>query len=273
MKKLLLGLWAAALSFSATAYELRGEWQQGAVLVGRVEPGTRVWLKGVELKTTPLGEFVFGIDRDEGPEVWFKTQAIGGEPVSERHEVKPRAWDIQRVDGLPQDKVEPPKWALPRIVEDSKQLKAARETNSDQLGFIQSFVWPARGRISGVFGSQRILNGTPKSPHGGVDVAVPEGTPIVAPADGVVSLAVADMYYTGGTIVIDHGHGLSSILIHMSKLIAQPGRPVKQGETVGLSGMTGRATGPHLHWSMSWLGARVDPQPVAGPMPEPEKKP
>lgn len=256
-----------APAWSGDDVTLRGEWRQGSVLLGKAAPGTRVWLKGVELKLSPAGDFVFGLDRDEGPEVWFKVQLPGGEPRSERKLVARRDYEIQRIDGLPPDKVQPPKWALKRIEQDAKQIKAARAGNTDQAGFAQDFIWAAQGRVSGVFGSQRVLNGTPKSPHNGVDVAVPEGTPIVAPADGVVTLAVPDMYYTGGTVVIDHGHGLSSILIHLSKLIAKPGQRVKQGETVALSGMTGRATGPHLHWGMGWLGARVDPQSLLPPMP------
>lgn len=257
----------AAQAGAAEPLQFQGEWRQGSVIRGQVPAGARVWYRGVELKLSTEGRFVFGLDRDEGPEVWFKLQLPGEEPRSEPRAVARRDYPIQRIDGLPEDKVAPPKWALPRIAADARQLKAARENNSDQSGFAQDFIWPVQGRISGVFGSQRILNGTPKSPHGGVDVAVPEGTPIVAPAAGIVSLAVQDMYYTGGTVVIDHGHGLTSVLIHLSKLLVQPGQVVRQGETVALSGMTGRATGPHLHWSMSWLGARVDPQPLAGPMP------
>lgn len=259
-------LWAQG-ALAAQPLQMNGDWQQGGVIRGRAAEGVQVWFRGVELRLTAQGEFVFGLDRDEGPEVWIRTQAPGQMPRSERYAVQPRAWQVQRIDGLPPDKVEPPPEARARIAEDARQLKAAREKNSDLTGFTQAFRWPATGRISGVFGSQRILNGTPKSPHGGVDVAVPTGTPILAPADGVVTLAVTDMYYTGGTVVVDHGHGLTSILIHLSKLLVQPGQAVRQGETVGLSGMTGRATGPHLHWSMNWLGARVDPQPLVGPMP------
>lgn len=259
--------WPGGPGVAAGDVRLHGEWRQGSVLVGQVEPGTRVWFRGVELKLTPQGDFVFGLDRDEEAEVWFKVQKPGSEPVSERHVVAKRDYEIQKIDGLAQDKVEPPKWALPRIAEDARRLKAARSQNLDQTGFAQAFIWPVTGRISGIFGSQRILNGTPKSPHAGVDVAVPTGTELRAPADGVVTLAVPDMYYTGGTLIIDHGHGLSSLMIHLSKLVAQEGQPVKQGEVVGLAGMTGRATGPHLHWAMSWLGARVDPQTLAPPMP------
>jgi len=271
---LLLCLLSAGVR-AAEGVQFDGEWRQGSVIRGRVPAGAHVWLRGVELRLSAQGQFVFGLDRDEEAEVWFKVQLPGEEPQSERHAVAQRNYEIQRIDGLPPDKVEPPKWALPRIARDTQQLRAARSQNSGQSGFTQNFIWPAQGRVSGVFGSQRILNGTPKQPHNGVDVAVPEGTAVLAPADGIVSLAVKDMYYTGGTVVIDHGHGLSSVLIHLSKLWVLPGQTVRQGETVALSGMTGRATGPHLHWSMSWLGARVDPQPLAGAMPAaaPEKLP
>jgi murein DD-endopeptidase MepM/ murein hydrolase activator NlpD len=266
---LTLAVLAASAPASADA-RFRGEWQQGSVIRGQVEPGTRVWFKGVELQVGAAGDFVFGLDRDEGPEIWFKTQPPGAEPSSRRYPVAKRDYQIQRIDGLPQDKVEPPPAALKRIAEDQKALKAAREIKSGETGFAQDFIWPVTGRVSGVFGSQRVLNGTPKSPHAGVEVAVPTGTPLRAPADGVVRLAVPDMYYTGGTLVLDHGHGLSSVMVHLSKILAREGQAVKQGEIVAEAGMTGRATGPHLHWGMSWLGARVDPQTLVPPMPPPE---
>lgn len=258
---------AVFFSCFAQAYELRGEWKQGNLLVGKVAPGTRVWLKGVELKVTPQGDFILGLDRDEGAEVWLKVQAPGAQPVSQRQRVARREYEIQRINGLPPSKVEPPAEVLARIAREQALIKAARAVISDETGFAQPFVWAAKGRISGVFGSQRILNGVAKSPHNGVDVAVPTGTEIVAPADGVVTLAEPDLYYTGGTILIDHGHGLSSIMVHMSKLLAQPGQRVKQGDVVALSGMTGRATGPHLHWGMNWQSARVDPQSILPAMP------
>ena len=271
------GMTALFSAASAQAYDLRGEWKQGSVLVGKAEPGTRVWFKGAELLVSPQGEFVFGLDRDEPEEAWLKIQAPGGAPQSERHPVAKREYEIQRIEGLPPEQVVPPKWALKRIEQDLKQIVAARSVKSPLTGFAQNFVWPANGRVSGVFGSQRILNGVPKQPHNGVDVAVPTGTEVRAPADGIVVLAVPDMYYTGGSLMIDHGHGLSSIMVHLSKLLAQKGQTVKQGEVVALSGMTGRATGPHLHWGMNWLGAKVDPQTLVPAMavaePVPEKNP
>ncbi|MBV8062476.1 MAG: M23 family metallopeptidase, partial [Nevskia sp.] len=156
--------------------------------------------------------------------------------------------------------VNPPPETERRIADEAALIKAAHERDSAIDDFEQPFMWPCQGRVSGVFGSQRILNGTPKQPHYGVDLAVPTGTPVLAPAGGVVALAQPDLYFTGGTLIIDHGHGLSSVLVHLSRLLVQPGQRVERGQRIALSGMTGRATGPHLHWGVYWFGAHLDAQ-------------
>jgi len=156
---------------------------------------------------------------------------------------------------------------LARIKAEQAKINEVRKRDTAITDFATPFAWPALGRISGIFGSQRILNGTPKSPHYGVDVAVPTGTPITAPSGGIVALAEPDFYYTGGTVIIDHGHGLQSILVHLSKVNVKVGQRVEQGEPVALSGATGRVTGPHLHWGLYWFGERVDAQKFTGPMP------
>ncbi|HUP90894.1 MAG TPA: M23 family metallopeptidase [Solimonas sp.] len=254
----------------ASALELRGEWRQGSVLFGHAEPGTRVWFNGRELKLTEGGEFVFGLDRDESAEAELRVQAKG-EPLPEtfRYQVKKREYQIQHLT-LPPTMVNPPAAVLARIREEQEQVGEARRRVTGIAAFTGGFVWPCLGRISGVFGSQRILNGEPKQPHYGVDVAVPSGTPVRAPAGGVISLAHPDMYYTGGTLMIDHGHGLSSAFLHLSKLLVKSGDTVRQGDTIALSGATGRATGPHLDWRVSWINARVDAALLVPPMPEPE---
>jgi murein DD-endopeptidase MepM/ murein hydrolase activator NlpD len=246
----------------AQAYVIRGEWRQGALLIGRTDPGALVTFAGRRLRVSADGGFVFGLDRDEKPEVTLSVQLPGRTALVEKHAVASRDWEIQRIEGLPPAKVNPPPAAMRRIEAEAKAIKAAEARDTDITDFAGTFIWPVRGRVSSVFGSQRILNGTPKQPHYGVDVAVPIGTPVMAPAGGVVSLARRDLYFTGGTLIIDHGHGVSSILVHLSKLLVREGAVVKQGQVVAESGMTGRATGPHLHWGIYWLDAHVDPQAV-----------
>ena len=239
---------------------LRGDWQQGALLIGKTTPGAKVRFDGRALLLDSQGRFVFGIDRDAPDQATLDIQLPGQAPVVEHHKIAKRNWSVQRIEGLPPSKVNPPPEVDARIVAESKKIKAALARDSQLDDFAQPFHWPATGRISGVFGSQRILNGVPKQPHYGLDVAVPTGTPVRAPLGGVISLAERDLYFTGGTLIIDHGHGVSSIMVHLSKLLVQVGDPVRQGEVVAESGMTGRATGPHLHWGVYWFDSHLDPQ-------------
>ena len=265
------GLWAcasAAVAPPATpGVELKGSWQQGGVLMGRAAPGSTVSFNGRMLRVSPEGWFVIGLDRDEPAKALLVVAHTGVATVRREFDVAPRAYDIQRLDGLPDAQVNPPPEAQARIASDVAQVRTARARDSQRADFARGFIWPIVGRISGVFGSQRVLNGAPKQPHYGVDVAVPIGTKVRAPASGVVSLAVPDMYYTGGTLMIDHGHGLTSTLMHLDKVLVKEGEEVSQGQVVAESGMTGRATGPHLDWRVSWFDSRVDAQLLAGPMP------
>ena len=183
-------------------------------------------------------------------------------------EVAPREYRIQRIDGLPREKVTPPEAVLARIREEGARVAAARANDDPRTDFRDGFVWPLTGRISGVYGSQRVLNGEPRRPHFGVDVAAPTGTPVAAPADAVVRLADDDLYFSGGTLIMDHGHGLTSTFIHLSKILVEPGQRVRQGEVVAEVGATGRATGPHLDWRMNLFDARLDPQLLTPPMPD-----
>ncbi|MEQ1439588.1 M23 family metallopeptidase [Fontimonas sp. SYSU GA230001] len=261
---------AAALAMEGTdipGVTLRGEWVQGGVLVGRAPVGARVWFNARELRLDADGRFVFGLHRDEPPTAELRVQ-LPDEPasLSYRTQVKARRYDIQRIDGLPPKMVAPPPEVQARIAADQAAVARARDRDSPLAGFAESFIWPCIGPVSGVFGSQRILNGEPKQPHYGVDVAVPTGTKVFAPASGIVSLAHPDMYYTGGTLMIDHGHGLSSAFLHLSKLLVKEGQAVRQGEPIALSGATGRATGAHLDWRVNWFDARVDAQMLVPPM-------
>lgn len=266
------GLWACASAAVDPVLELRGEWVQGHLIYGKAAPGTSLTFNGQAVRVSPKGEFIIGLDRDEPPKVELRVTPAGGAEQRREYAVRAREYDIQRLDGLPGSQVNPPPEALERIALDYAQVRAARMRDSARDDFARGFEWPLTGRISGVYGSQRILNGQAKQPHYGVDVAVPVGAKVRAPAAGVVSLAVADMYYTGGTLMIDHGHGLTSTLMHLNKLLVKAGEEVKQGQVVAESGATGRVTGPHLDWRVSWFGARVDPQLLVGPMPNDKDK-
>ncbi|GAC1632098.1 MAG: M23 family metallopeptidase [Nevskia sp.] len=265
---LLLGV-AALASAADLPYTLKGDWEQGSVLIGATAPGASVTLDGRALSVSPDGRFVFGLDRDAKPEAELRIRLAGQPELVEKHGIAKRAWDVQPIEGLPPKLVNPPPETAQRIAREQALIGAVKKHDTPRTDFATPFTWPALGRISGIFGSQRILNGTPKSPHYGVDVAVPIGTPVHAPAGGIVSLAEKDLYFTGGTLIIDHGHGLQSILVHLSKLLVKPGEVVAQGQLVAESGMTGRATGPHLHWGLYWFDEHVDAQKFTGPMPAP----
>ncbi|MDH4457210.1 MAG: M23 family metallopeptidase [Nevskia sp.] len=259
---------AAAPSAPSAPYWLRaGSWEQGSLLIGETTPGSAVTFDGRKLAVSPEGLFVIGLDRDAKSPVQLSVAAPGGKPISESHSVAKRKWDVQPLTGIAPKYVDPPQDVQDRIAAEQTIIAAARSRDTAISDFATPFVWPATGRVSGIFGSQRVLNGKPKSPHYGVDVAVPTGTPIVAPAGGVISLAEPDLYFTGGTVFIDHGHGLQSVMVHLSRLDVKVGERVEQGQAIGLSGATGRVTGPHLHWGLYWFGDRVDAQKHTGPMP------
>lgn len=251
------------------ALELQGESVQGNLMFGRVSPDSEVTLDGDKLMLTDQGHFVIGFGREEtGTRLLKVTTSDGGETIRELA-VSPREYAIERVDGLPPSKVTPDPSVSKRIQEEARLVSAARSRRDQRDDFTETFIWPARGRISGVYGSQRILNGEPRRPHFGLDIAAPEGTEVLAPASGVITLAHGDMYFSGGTILLDHGHGLSSTFLHLSKVLVEAGQTVKQGDVIGLIGATGRATGPHLDWRMNWLNRRVDPRPLVAGSPEP----
>lgn len=236
--------------------------QQGAMVIGRVPPGSRVEVGGRRLRVTGYGTVVFGIGRDAGSPARITVTPPGGGERTVEIAVSARDWPLQRVDGVPPRTVEPPPEVATRIRREQALVAAARVEDRPLTGFAQHFAWPVEGRISGRFGRARIYNGKPGAPHSGMDIAAPQGTAIRAPADGVVTLAEPDLYITGGTVLIDHGHGIGSNFLHMSRLDVQAGDPVKQGQVIGAVGATGRATGPHLHWGMTWFDVRIDPQLV-----------
>jgi murein DD-endopeptidase MepM/ murein hydrolase activator NlpD len=264
---LVLG-WAGPGRAQDPKLELKGEWRQGSVILGQTEPGAAITFNDRRVRVSPEGWFVIGLDRDQQPKAVLQVALPKG-AMRREFTVAPRQYDVQRIDGLPEAQVTPPPEAQKRIAEDLRRTREARMRDTARLDFTKTFIWPTVGPISGVYGSQRILNGLPKQPHYGVDVAVPLGTKVRAPAGGVVTLAVPDMYYAGGTLMIDHGHGLSSAFLHLHKILVRTGQEVKQGDLIAEVGATGRVTGAHLDWRVSWFEARVDAQLLAGPMPEP----
>jgi hypothetical protein len=261
---LLFCLLMLCMTPTAHALELVGKFVQGGMVLGTTMPGAAVILDGRTLPVSPNGNFVFGFGRDATAALLTVTLPDGsGE--ERRLAVAKREWDIQRVDGVPQNTVTPDAAELARIKREAAAIRALRQTASAEPDFIVPMIWPAHGPISGVYGSQRILNGEPRAPHMGVDIAAPAGTPVVAAAGGTVRLAET-LFLTGNTILIDHGYGLETSYAHLSRLDVKPGQHVRQGEEIGLVGATGRATGPHLHWGMEWFDVRLDPQLVVEPM-------
>lgn len=232
---------------------------QGALVFGKVPSGSRVRYGERELHATPYGTVVFGIGRDEAGPVQVTVLRADGSSQTASIAITPRDWPIERIDGVPPDTVNPPPEIAARIEREQAEVIAARLRDDDRADFVQAFIWPVQGRVSGRFGNQRVYNGTPKSPHSGMDIAAAEGTPVLAPAAGVVTFANADLYLTGGTVLLDHGHGVSSNFLHLSRIDVKVGDRVAQGQVIGAVGATGRATGPHLHWGMNWFEVRIDP--------------
>ena len=243
----------------ARATRLPASASQGAMVIGNTHPAAVVEYAGRTLRVTPYGSFVFGIGRDATGEAVLRIKQPATGWVEHRIAITPRDWPVERINGVPPATVDPPKAIAERIEREQARVSAARERDDARTGFAQAFAWPLQGRISGRFGNQRVYNGTPKSPHSGMDIAAPAGTPVKAPADGVVSFADAGLYLTGGTLVLDHGHGISSNFLHLSRIDVRPGDAVRQGDVIGAVGATGRATGPHLHWGMNWFDVRIDP--------------
>lgn len=251
------------------ALEIRGEWRQGQLLIGQVAPGTEVEFQERKVRVDPDGTFVIGLGRD-APEMVQLLLTQDGVQTRHKFAVQQREYNIQRIEGVPQRTVTPPPEQLERIQQDNALTRAARRQDLSRRDFLQDFQWPLTGRITGVYGSQRFYNGEPRQPHFGVDVAAPVGAVVRAPVDGVVTMVHEDMFYSGGTLIVDHGHGVSSTFLHLSKILVEKGTQVKQGDPIAEVGATGRATGPHLDWRINWFNERLDPQLLVGPMPSPD---
>lgn len=258
----------AASAAQAAELALKGALVQGGLVFGQAEPGSTTTLDGRPLRLTEDGRFVFGFGRDAPETATLAVTAPDGSMETRSLTIDRRDYEIQRIDGIAQSYVTPPDEVLARIRADAEAAAAARAADRPETDFDSGFIWPAEGRISGVYGSQRILNGEPRQPHYGVDIAALVGTPVKAPADGVVTLAHPDMYFSGATLIIDHGHGLSSTFLHLDSIEVEVGQRVRQGEVVARLGASGRVTGPHLDWRMNWREERIDPALLVPPMPQ-----
>ncbi len=239
-------------AFPATA-------SQGALVIGKVPPGSQVTYADRSLRVSDYGSVVFGIGRDQAGPLQVRITGTDGATQTVSIAVTPRDWPVERVNGVPPKTVSPPPAIAERIKREQAQVTAARSRDDARTDFAQAFVWPVQGRISGRFGNARVYNGQPGSGHSGMDIAAPTGTPVKAPAAGVVTFAAPNLYLTGGTLLLDHGYGVSSNFLHLSRIDVKVGDRVEQGQIIAAVGATGRATGPHLHWGMNWFDTRVDP--------------
>ncbi|WP_460833348.1 M23 family metallopeptidase [Lysobacter humi (ex Lee et al. 2017)] len=250
---------ARAVPPAPTMLEVPSQASQGALVVGRTTFDARVAVGGRDVRVAGDGRFVFGIPRDATGRIEVRSTRPGDAPTVRAVRVEPRDWPVERVDGVPPSTVDPPPAIAARIREEQARVAAARVRDDARIDFLQRFIRPVEGRISGRFGNQRVYNGAPGAPHSGMDIAAASGTPVRAPAAGIVTFADPGLYLTGGTLLLDHGHGVSSNFLHLSRIDARIGQRVEQGDVIGAVGATGRATGPHLHWGMNWFETRIDP--------------
>ena len=256
--KIVLSLFFLLITTSSFAVTFEGKFIQGSFILGKTEPDSKVFIDKQKVKVTPDGNFAFGLGRDRKNDVVI---TINNEKIVKK--VFKREYKIQRIDGLEEKKVTPPEEVYERIKRENKWIGEARAINSNLTFFKNKFINPLENAIvTGVYGSQRILNGKPKWPHYGIDFAAEEGTEIKAMLDGIVTLAEPDLFYTGGTLIFDHGHGVSTLYMHMKTLMVKKGQKVKQGDIIGTVGSTGRSTGAHLDVRLNWFQVRLDPATV-----------
>ncbi len=233
-------------------------------MIGHADPASIVTVAGRRLRISADGHFAFGIGRDATGEAVVTVRQPGTPPVDRSIPIVARDWPVERINGVPPETINPAPAIAKRIEREQGQVAAARLRDDDRDDYQQAFIWPVTGRTSGRFGNQRVYvlpdgRDAPKAPHSGMDIAAPQGTAVRAPAAGVITFAAPDLYLTGGTVLLDHGHGVSSNFLHLSRIDVRVGERVEQGQTIGAVGATGRATGPHLHWGMNWFDVRVDP--------------
>ena len=245
-----------------SAVEFKGKFEQGSFILGKTEPGSKVFIDKRKIRVSDQGFFAFGLDRDRKNDVTIRIHKDSKLKTIYKKVLK-REYKIQRIDGLPPKQVTPPPEVYERIKKDNKLIGQARSLDTSYVFFKDKFIYPIEKYIiTGVYGSQRILNGKPRRPHYGIDFHAPEGTPVKAMMDGEVTLAENDMYFTGGTLIFDHGHGISTLFMHMKDINVKVGQKVKRGEIVGTLGQSGRATGPHLDIRLNWFDVKLDPATI-----------
>ena len=254
-------------SLDAYAVTFEGEFKQGGLLIGQVQEGQTVIYHGKTLNLTINNQFLLGLGRNAPTTTSITINSQDQEPETITLKIAPRQYNIQKIEGVPAKTVSPPASDLQRIKQDASMVRESRKLVSNKQDFLKGFIKPANGPVTGVYGSQRFYNGVPKSPHYGIDYAAPIGTAVIAPADGVVTFAHNDLFYSGGTLIIDHGHGLSSTFLHLSQILVKPDQQVTLGMEIAKIGATGRATGPHLDWRMNWFDQRIDPDLVLKVLP------
>lgn len=259
---------AGAAAAEEVPLRLEGELAQGHLVVGHTDPAARVRFDDRTVRVSPAGVFLIGFGRDAAAGQRLVVELPDGPRIERELTIAERDYAIQRVDGVPPETVDPPDSAMERIREEIRRVRQARLRDDPRTDFDAEFQWPVHGPITGVYGSQRIYNGEPGRPHYGIDIAAPAGTPVRAPAAGRVTLADDALYFSGGTLILDHGHGLSSTFLHLQRLTRERGDHVERGEIIGEVGASGRATGPHLDWRLNLLDRRLDPATLVGPMPD-----
>ena len=243
------------------AIEFKGKFLQGHYIIGVTDPSAKIIIDKKKVKVSKDGFFVFGLDRDRKFDVTITKDLNGKKEIIVKKILK-RKYNIQRINGLPESKVTPPETVYKRIKEENNKIGQARSINSNLPFFKNQFIMPVEGIISGIYGSQRILNGKPKWPHYGIDIAAKKGTMIKSSGSGTVTMAEDDLYYTGGTIIMDHGHWISTIYSHLENVLVSVGDKINQGDIIGTVGSTGRSTGPHLDFRINWFQTRLDPMSV-----------
>ena len=250
---------------AAEALTLNGHFTQGGLVIGHTTAKTIVIFNEKKIRVSPNGIFVIGFTRDAKPIAHLKLIHKNGQVLHRTLSIAERKYKIEKIIGLPSAKVSPPNKVLTRIKLEARLVSKARKMDTPEIHFLQDWVWPAKGRISGVYGSQRVLNGLPKRPHYGIDIAAPAGTRVVSPNSGIIRMVHDDMYLSGGTVIIDHGHGVSSALLHLESIAVKEGQRVTRGDVIGTIGARGRATGPHLDWRINLFKRRLDPELLMHP--------
>ena len=247
------------LEFNNIVIKLQGNFTQGGLVKGKVSSNRQVKFENRNVLINSNGNFVIGFGRDYEEIASLEVKDSNKKWIKKVFSIKKRVYDTQSINGLEKKMVTPPESFYKRIRKENKSIKLVRNLNTEIDYVFQNFIIPLDGIISGVFGSQRILNGKPRRPHYGIDIAAPKGSSVKAPTDSIVRMVEKDLYYTGGTLMLDHGHGVTSVYSHLSMINVKVGDNVLKGQKVAEVGSTGRSTGPHLDWRVNWFNQRLDP--------------